>query len=134
VFNVGAGNELTNRELTMILLDRFGVDETRIDRVADRLHADRPLAVPRVGLLEEDRADHRVLAQRLDAFAQRQQAVAVEDLTVGGVKLREASMRWTASALTGPWAYDYGTGLLFALGSGGWDDIAAENPAVIPAP
>ncbi len=36
IYNVGAGNELTNRELTMILLERFGVGEERIDHVADR--------------------------------------------------------------------------------------------------
>ena len=36
VYNVGAGNELTNRELTMILLERLGVGEERIDHVADR--------------------------------------------------------------------------------------------------
>ena len=36
LYNVGAGNELTNRELTMRLLDRFGVGEERIRRVADR--------------------------------------------------------------------------------------------------
>ena len=34
--NVGAGNELTNRDLTMRLLERFGVGEERIRRVADR--------------------------------------------------------------------------------------------------
>lgn len=36
LYNVGAGNELTNRELTMRLLERFGVGEERIRRVADR--------------------------------------------------------------------------------------------------
>ncbi len=36
LFNVGAGNELTNRELTMRLLERFGVGEERIRRVPDR--------------------------------------------------------------------------------------------------
>jgi dTDP-glucose 4,6-dehydratase len=36
VYNVGAGNELTNRELTMTLLERFGVGEDRIRHVADR--------------------------------------------------------------------------------------------------
>ena len=36
VFNVGAGNELTNLELTMRILERFGAGEDRIRRVADR--------------------------------------------------------------------------------------------------
>ena len=36
LFNVGAGNELTNRELTMRLLERFGVGEERIRHVPDR--------------------------------------------------------------------------------------------------
>ena len=60
----------------------------------------------------------------------------VEDLSVGGTKLREGSFRWTASALDGPWTYDYSTGLLFPLTAPGttWDSIAAENPSVIVAP
>lgn len=60
----------------------------------------------------------------------------VEDLTVGGSKLREGSLRWTASSLTGPWSYDYTTGLMFALypTNTGWDQLAAENPSVIVAP
>ncbi|MEY3019366.1 MAG: hypothetical protein RLZZ272_350 [Actinomycetota bacterium] len=36
VLNVGAGNEMTNLELTLRLLERFGVGEERIRRVADR--------------------------------------------------------------------------------------------------
>jgi dTDP-glucose 4,6-dehydratase len=36
VYNVGAGNELTNRELTLQLLARFGVDQDRIEHVPDR--------------------------------------------------------------------------------------------------
>lgn len=57
----------------------------------------------------------------------------VEDLTVGGSKLREGSFRWTASALTGPWAYDYTTGLLFPLypAHTGWHKFSAENPSVL---
>ena len=60
----------------------------------------------------------------------------VEDLSPGGTKLREGSMRWTASALTGPWAYDYDAGLLFPLfpANTGWDKFSAENPSVIVAP
>jgi dTDP-glucose 4,6-dehydratase len=36
VYNVGAGNEMSNRELTHAILERFGVGEDRIDHVADR--------------------------------------------------------------------------------------------------
>lgn len=62
-----------------------------------------------------------------------------EDLTPGGIKLREGSLRWTASALDGAWAYDYTpTGLLLplfpAVASSVWDAFSAENPSVIAAP
>jgi len=36
VYNVGAGNEMTNRELTLRLLERFGAGEDMIRHVADR--------------------------------------------------------------------------------------------------
>jgi dTDP-glucose 4,6-dehydratase len=36
LYNVGAGNELSNRELTYRLLERFGVGEEMIELVADR--------------------------------------------------------------------------------------------------
>jgi len=63
VLNVGAGNELTNLELTLRLLERFGVGEERIRRVADRPGHDLRYSVdttriralgwaPRVGLDE----------------------------------------------------------------------------------
>ena len=58
----------------------------------------------------------------------------VEDLSVGGTKLREGSMRCTAPALTGPWSYDYITGLMFPIQDGGWDNLSAENPSVIGPP
>lgn len=45
IYNVGAGNEMTNRELTMILLERFGVGEERIRRVADRPGHDQRYSV-----------------------------------------------------------------------------------------
>lgn len=59
----------------------------------------------------------------------------VEDLTVGGTSLREGSMRWTASTLTGPWSYDYTLGLMFPLypTTTGWHQYSAENPSVIGA-
>ncbi len=36
LYNVGAGNEMTNRQLTYRLLERFGVGEEMIELVADR--------------------------------------------------------------------------------------------------
>lgn len=36
IYNVGAGNELSNRELTFAILDRFGQDEAMITHVPDR--------------------------------------------------------------------------------------------------
>ena len=59
------------------------------------------------------------------------------DLGPGGTVLREGSLRWTASSLTGSWAYDYApAGLLFPLypANTGWDKFSAENPSVIAAP
>jgi dTDP-glucose 4,6-dehydratase len=45
VYNVGAGNELTNRDLTYRLLDRLGAGEDMIEPVADRPGHDRRYAV-----------------------------------------------------------------------------------------
>jgi dTDP-glucose 4,6-dehydratase len=36
LYNVGAGNEMTNKELTLRLLERFGADQSMIELVADR--------------------------------------------------------------------------------------------------
>jgi dTDP-glucose 4,6-dehydratase len=45
IYNVGAGNELTNRELTARLLALCGASEDRVDLVADRLGHDRRYSV-----------------------------------------------------------------------------------------
>jgi dTDP-glucose 4,6-dehydratase len=45
VYNVGAGNELTNRELTFRLLERLGAGEDMIEHVADRPGHDLRYAV-----------------------------------------------------------------------------------------
>ncbi len=45
VYNIGAGNELTNRELTEALLALAGADEDSIDYVQDRLGHDRRYSV-----------------------------------------------------------------------------------------
>ena len=45
VYNIGAGNELTNLELTKRLLELCGAGEDRIERVTDRLGHDRRYSV-----------------------------------------------------------------------------------------
>jgi dTDP-glucose 4,6-dehydratase len=45
VYNVGAGNERSNHDLTMLLLDRCGASEEMIEHVADRPGHDRRYAV-----------------------------------------------------------------------------------------
>ncbi len=45
VYNIGAGNEITNRELTDRLLALSGADESRIDHVEDRLGHDRRYSI-----------------------------------------------------------------------------------------
>ena len=45
VYNIGAHQEMTNRELTYALLELTGRDETAIERVADRLGHDRRYSV-----------------------------------------------------------------------------------------
>jgi dTDP-glucose 4,6-dehydratase len=45
VYNIGGGTELTNLELTRLVLDGMGVGDDRIERVADRLGHDFRYAV-----------------------------------------------------------------------------------------
>jgi len=45
IYNIGAGNELTNRELTDRLLSLVGADESMVEHVDDRLGHDRRYAV-----------------------------------------------------------------------------------------
>ena len=45
IYNIGAGNELTNKELTHAILDRCGKDETSIQYVEDRLGHDRRYSI-----------------------------------------------------------------------------------------
>ena len=45
IYNIGAGNEVTNRDITYRLLDLCGRDETAIEPVADRLGHDRRYSV-----------------------------------------------------------------------------------------
>ncbi|HSK22112.1 MAG TPA: dTDP-glucose 4,6-dehydratase [Egicoccus sp.] len=45
VYNVGAGNERSNRELTLQILDHFGYGEERVDLVPDRPGHDRRYSI-----------------------------------------------------------------------------------------
>lgn len=45
VYNIGAGNELTNREVTSRLLDILGKDESWVEHVEDRLGHDRRYSI-----------------------------------------------------------------------------------------
>jgi len=45
IYNIGGGTELTNRELTTLILTKCGFDDTMIERVADRLGHDRRYSV-----------------------------------------------------------------------------------------
>ena len=45
IYNIGAGNEITNRELTLRLLARLGHDESMIEPVEDRLGHDRRYSI-----------------------------------------------------------------------------------------
>ena len=45
IYNIGAGNEITNRELVTRLLDLVGLGEDRIDYVEDRLGHDRRYSI-----------------------------------------------------------------------------------------
>ena len=69
IYNIGAGNEITNKELTHRLLARVGADESMIEPVADRLGHDRRYSV--------DTAKVRALG-----WAPRHDLDAALDLTV----------------------------------------------------
>lgn len=45
IYNIGGGTELTNRELTTLILDTFGAGEEMVQPVADRLGHDRRYSV-----------------------------------------------------------------------------------------
>jgi dTDP-glucose 4,6-dehydratase len=53
VYNIGGGTELTNRELTSKLLAACGAEESRVQRVADRLGHDRRYSVDITKIREE---------------------------------------------------------------------------------
>jgi dTDP-glucose 4,6-dehydratase len=45
VYNIGGGNERTNREITAIIIDELGLDDSIIERVADRPGHDRRYSI-----------------------------------------------------------------------------------------
>ena len=45
IYNIGGGTELSNKELTFMLLDQFGFGDEHVDWVADRLGHDRRYSV-----------------------------------------------------------------------------------------
>ncbi|MER5890688.1 dTDP-glucose 4,6-dehydratase [Streptomyces sp. NPDC001941] len=53
VYNIGGGTELTNRQLTELLLDACGADWSRVDRVEDRKGHDRRYSVDCSKITEE---------------------------------------------------------------------------------
>jgi len=53
VYNIGGGTELSNKELTGLLLDACGADWSRVDRVADRKGHDRRYSVDITRIQEE---------------------------------------------------------------------------------
>jgi dTDP-glucose 4,6-dehydratase len=67
IYNVGAGNDLTNRELTERLLALVGADETIIERVTDRLGHDRRYAIDSAKVRSLGWAPHHQLDDALAA-------------------------------------------------------------------
>lgn len=53
IYNIGGGTELTNRELTQLLLDATGRDWSYVDRVQDRLGHDKRYSVDITKISEE---------------------------------------------------------------------------------
>ena len=53
IYNIGGGRELTNRELTDLILEKFGRDESSIEYVADRLGHDLRYSVSHEKITQE---------------------------------------------------------------------------------
>ena len=53
IYNIGGGRELTNRELTIFILEKFGRDESSIEYVADRLGHDLRYSVSHEKITQE---------------------------------------------------------------------------------
>lgn len=66
VYNIGAGNELTNKELTHAILERCGKDETSIEFVEDRLGHDRRYSIDTTKIRSMGWAPSRTFDDALD--------------------------------------------------------------------
>ena len=53
IYNIGGGRELTNRQLTNLILEKFGRDESNIEYVADRLGHDLRYSVSHEKITQE---------------------------------------------------------------------------------
>jgi len=53
IYNIGGGRELTNKELTNLILEKFGRDESSIEYVADRLGHDLRYSVSHEKITQE---------------------------------------------------------------------------------
>ena len=53
IYNIGGGRELTNRELTNLIIKQFGGDESSIEYVTDRLGHDFRYSVNHQKITEE---------------------------------------------------------------------------------
>jgi dTDP-glucose 4,6-dehydratase len=67
VYNVGAGNELSNRELTLALLERLGLGEEMIEYVTDRPGHDRRYSVDTTRIRQLGWQPRHDLDEALDA-------------------------------------------------------------------
>ena len=67
IYNIGAGNEITNKELTHRLLERVGADASMIEPVADRLGHDRRYSVDTAKVRSLGWAPRHDLDDALDA-------------------------------------------------------------------
>lgn len=66
VYNIGAGNEKTNKELTHAILDRCGKDESMIEYVEDRLGHDRRYSIDTSKIRSMGWAPERTFEEALD--------------------------------------------------------------------
>lgn len=66
VYNIGAGNELTNKELTYAILDRCGKTEESIEFVEDRLGHDRRYSIDTTKVRELGWAPQTSFEEALD--------------------------------------------------------------------
>jgi dTDP-glucose 4,6-dehydratase len=67
IYNIGAGNEITNRELTDRILDLLGQDESMIDHVEDRLGHDRRYSIDTARITDLGWKPERDLSEALAA-------------------------------------------------------------------